>query len=199
MAALPEPVLLLTLMLGGCTGDSAQPEGRPTDASGPDTAVPSELDTPSPEVSEASPELFRLSGSLTLLEGLLDPTLSTLTMTVDGEEPLCPLDVTTSEAQEPSPGPEVYSAWSLSVSEPCPLLPEGLVLGLGDYDPRLAAPLGGPPPDGTAYGVYVHYGPPSAPLLVFGVSSIAPEGAVTEPPLPDGTYPITPVYLLPLP
>jgi hypothetical protein len=84
-------------------------------------------------------------------------------------------------------------------------LPSALHLGIGDLDPQLYAAMdlaGLSTPDSTLYGLYARLGAETEPVWVYGVAGTVgqyagTDAAATSPPLPDGTYTLQALHLMP--
>ena len=167
------------------------------------------VDTASPNITVA-PQLYSFEGTLEVLYGEVDTSLSTVQMAwydslaesiCDGPRSLLSADQSVLEDKTVP----VFSWWTLSLDESVcgPLGPDSLEVGIGAWDPLLAPPAEVAGLDGTAlYAAYLRH--EGSAVFVFGVAGTAEQfnqvtPPVTEGPLPDGAYQIRPLHLLPMP
>ena len=149
------------------------------------------------------------SGAIDLMESTL---LTTLYESQEGQKALCTqsgiLDVDVVDM--PKVEDALYGWWLVDTmpSKACPDIPERLYLGIGAYNSLLdsAVTARGRDPQSLDYSVYVMLDPQS-PLWVFGVADhgVAPSTqqidsgeSVADSDLPNGTYSITGMLLIPL-
>lgn len=205
------PQLTLTLLVGLCAcsdtqmfGSNVADTAASTNFTGTTTtATGSPYATLAPAIWVSVDGLFEVSG------GDIDTATSTLSLEYFDSE----LNVQCSEVRaiasaETSPVPNsdtsIFGWWYLELSAAsCTSdFAEQLWLGLGAWDPLMAPAADA---DGLTgedlYGLYVQDNPLS-PLLVFGVAGSAAQFAGNEPPitegtLPENTYQLRSLYLLP--
>ncbi len=127
-----------------------------------------------------------------------------------GINPLCATDHNLVEAliEPPDFEQELYGWWQVTVEDglDCQqyLGPETFNLGFGLYDPRLDPAAAEAGVVGTdVYSLFVHFGGAEDSLLVFGLAGTNDNfDGITEPvtagPMPDDTYQLQTLYLLPL-
>ena len=145
-----------------------------------------------------------------LADGEVEPDLSTvdLSFVSETQTTLCSetLQVVTGTAEVLNDATvPVYGWWSI-ITDPSTCgtdLPLGLKIGIGAWDPQLepaaiAANLYG----GSLYGLYTQ-ADPTDPVFVYGAAGTSAQFSGNEPPvsygpLPDGTYQLRSLYLLPL-
>lgn len=154
-------------------------------------------------MEEGSPVQGDTSLVISLIDESADPGSPICQATYD-QPALTVLDV---------PDPSIYHWWQVELGEPTtdcsthqltwiPLL---LELGVGSLHPDIAALL---EPSGYAevepylYGAYLRSGK-SQTIWTYGIAATAAgfagdQAPVSEPPIPDGTYSLVPIYLLPL-
>ena len=171
---------------------------------------------------------WSLSGSLTITDGVVGKSDAALTLAFSGEADgntvsVCDatptlLAVTPSEPTDPDV--EFAQWWTVELTVPNPLgcVPSSFAeesagplsfgLGVGPVDPLLGPALdaaGYPwdPWSGALHGLYLQTSP-NDPLYVFGVTGTASQLSSTSPTpveegaLPDGTYQLQSLYLIPL-
>lgn len=182
------------------SNDSAQQTPDSDDTGAP----PEDTDTGPP--SSDTPTWWALDGSIALqgqqaaapealfVVELRGRDLSTLCSTERVAAALTPVD--------PQIGP-LYAAWQVTLADGVgcePPVPQQFLLGVGPYDPQLDPAAAQHDLDGsTLYGLYVQ--PEGRPLYVFGVAGTAEHfagDALATAPLPDGTYTLDGLHLLPL-
>ncbi len=196
-------VSLATLALAACSGDINSPSATGADAPS-EEATRDSTPTDSGAADTEPPAWLRVEATLAIAAGTPDPLASALALVgLDVEElEVCALNTPLAFAVvDPAP-PGLLAWWDVSLTNDpsCPL-PNPVRLGIGSYDPVLdpaaaAAGLGG-----TLYGLYT--ASPAAELWIFGVAG-TPENfdgvtaPVTVPPLPDGSWRLESLVLLPL-
>lgn len=161
--------------------------------------------TPAPMASWVS-----IDGLLEVTGGEVNTDTSTLSLDFFDSElnSLCSEVRTVASATSdvsPTTEPSLFGWWYLDLApSSCTSdFPDLLRLGLGPWDPLLAAAADAEGLNGDdLYGLYVQDNPLSA-LVVFGVAGSAAQFAGYEPPitdgdLPDSTYQLRSLYLLPI-
>lgn len=204
---LPRPWIFVVGALCACAGTGQAPptdESPPSGDTGDSSGRPVDTDTASPP--DDAPAWWALDGVLTLQAQqavahdatfaveLRKRDLSVLCATERGVAGLAPVD---------PPLDALYGAWQVTLAEGegCEIpVPQQFLLALGPYDPQLDPAAAANGLDGaTLFGLYVQ--PEGQPLYVFGVAG-TPEQfageAMAAPPLPDGTYILDGLHLLPL-
>jgi len=178
------------------------------------------------EAEPAVPEWIRVDGTIVIAAGVPDPLLSSVSIEyradpgageaadtgLDGTAlPCVQTPAITSFTSATAPEAEITLGWwavalDATVDSTCPYaLPHGLHLGIGDLDTQLYAAMdldGLATTDSTLYGLYARIGADGAPVWVYGVVGTVDQYAgasapVTAPPLPDGTYDLRALHLLP--
>ncbi len=191
-----------------CSGSSFGPES--TLASGADAAPISETDpTRDGDTADSglavAPVWLDLDGDLVMASGVPDPLASAFRLT--GRDPGL---VTVCSAVGPptaftpvEPAPDGLVAWwdVGMTTEPGCALPAAFRLGIGPYDLLLDPAVAAAGVSGTLYGMYTRA--PDDGLWIFGVAGTAENFAgtaapVTAPPLPDATYRLEGLVLLPV-
>lgn len=183
-----------------------------------DTAAEAD-DTDDDTDVEIAPSLFSLDASLTITSGAIEPASVTVdvafwTTATGTPTALCaraPLVVDATEAPIVDDVP-LWGWWELSLqaddADGCSWeIPTPIRFGIGELDARLYPAMEAHDFDTTTtapYGAYVAYGDEAAPVFVYGVAGTAPvldgdEAAATTGPLPDGSYRLVGLHLLPLP
>ena len=208
-------IAVLSLLLAGCGGSS---EGTRAD-NGPhntDEDVSGMLDTSTPFTEDGHPTHYAIDGTVQTLTNEVDLVGSTLSLAfsnADGppeiENPLCVAEHAVTDALSVPMDPEIdlYGWWQITMDESADCTefggPSSFALGIGAYDPLLdpAAASAGIVGN-SVYGMYVQVHPDS-PILVLGVAGTADNLAgqvapITAGPLPDGSYTLQSLYLLPL-
>jgi len=219
------PTLALMAALVACAGSKEDGVSLDTglEADG-DTGADDTGDTDDWEPGEEA-EYWRLGGALGVSGGDVLTDTSSLDLTFlgtdddGGQQTLCHLsEVALVRAKVATPPEDVplYGWWSLSLSEESV---EGcgwawshyldFEVGIGAMDPRLLPGLEVSGFDGdpdTLYGLYVREQPAGlaaeVPVFVFGVAGTpgnwsGDQDPVAEAPLPDGTYTLEALHLLP--
>jgi hypothetical protein len=198
---------------GSKYGDTAvQNETDGTGGSGSGTPV----DSTGSGGTLAQSAWFALDGSLQLTDGEVDPELSALSVRFFEDSPpsldlpLCAsalAGLSTTSAPSPDPDVELATWWTLQAEGAldCPgqAFPSEVAVGIGPYDPLLdpAASRAGLE-TGTLNGLYAQVSPGS-PLYIFGVIGTLEQFGGTldasTAPLPDGSYELLTLHLLPMP
>lgn len=209
--------LLPLLTLVACASQEAMlgdETGEGVDTGGDDTA----LEDPDGDGDETpEPEWFAVGGTLVLTGDAADAEASELDVQLhltpgdaeqgEAQEPICASPtVEAIEAAEP-PEAAVLAWWTVALApdSACAWSVGTLELGIGRLDPQLhpAMAAAGLETEGsTLYGLYARHGETS-PVWVFGVAGTeanldGSSAPVSEPPLPDGTYTLRTLHLLPL-
>lgn len=181
----------------GATTD-ADSSGSPTDTTTSDTALP------------LSPAWYAVDATLTVLGGFPVGSPGAVSLTVvdaDLARVACTVPLDTSALGAGPPGTStVWLWWTLPVTpveESCASLPETISLGLGELVPDVRAELGAVGLDQASdalYGAYLLAD--GASNVTFGVGATEAgfdgEGAAGQP-VPDGTYTLQTLFLVPLP
>jgi hypothetical protein len=203
------------LLIVGCTSnDLSVATGETGDVS--ETGLPEDSDS---SMDLESPTWSSLAGNLTIASEAVDLAESGLIWRYFDSDlgEICAIEIPLQEAEVISPpDPAILAWWSLTEDPEvdatnCPLArPAQLELGLGTIDPSLAPALDASDIDDTAspYGLYARVGwsgiDEDTPLWIFGVAGTTEvyDGsvpAVTEGPLPDGTYELRALHLFAVP
>jgi hypothetical protein len=215
-------VLAWLLALPGCMSSSSlENYDADTDAGTADSDGVIAADTGDTDASTPIPATYiSVDGTLTITDGAVDTAASSLILGLWSDaEPLCPTDSDDArgafavDAATPAEAPvdvPLFGWWSLTLSPADPACsgaaPTELTLGIGAMDSRLESALAqqGYSADvaDEIYGLYAANGTDDA--FVFGVAGTpgnfaGTDAPVTSGPLPDGTYAITTLYLLPAP
>ncbi len=156
-----------------------------------------------------SPEFYSFEGSLEVVNGDIDLALSALEVGYRNEagEPLCSgiREVLTAVQAVPSdPDLPLYAWWDLELGvSPCgDHGQDSFSIGIGAWDPQLDAAASAQYLVGAdLYSLYIQ--PNAVDTFVFGVSGTSEQFLGTTPPataapLPDGTYQLRTLYLLPV-
>ncbi|MBW1878222.1 MAG: hypothetical protein JRI25_02010 [Deltaproteobacteria bacterium] len=209
----------------GCAGTTADREQDDT-GNGDDTGIvdldDSGWDTDAPGMD--SPLWFKLDGTLVISEGEATAAESTLLVqfladpdVTDTGSTSALLSCTNTPAIQsltaaiPSDATLPILGWWIVVLDQaevaaCPWdLPQNLHIGIGGLDAQLypAMDVNGFNTDAsTLYGLYIQYGAVDAPIWVFGVAGTLENYQGTDDPaaaapLPDGSYDIETLHLLP--
>ena len=212
-------LVMFTSLCQGCTSDLAW-EGPGDTANLADSGdEPLDSDSDTDGSDSVDPSWWSLSVTALIEEGLPvqgDTTLvvSLIDDTADASSPICQATYAQPELTvlDP-PDPSIYHWWQIAPGEPttdCSAhlltwIPTGLELGVGSLHPDIASLL---EPSGYAevepylYGAYVRSNLGQA-IWTYGIAATTAGFAgdqlpVSAPPVPDGTYSLLPIYLLPL-
>ncbi len=219
VAATTTALIAVSLLVQGCMSDqafegawdsgSADDTGAPVFDSGHDTG---DEDQPDPawwslEVTALMEDGQPVQSDTTLVISLIDAS-------ADPANPICQASYPQPEISvEDPPDSSIFHWWQISLGEPSTdcsghaleHVPATLSLGIGALHPDIAAllePAGYDEIEAYLYGTYLGTDDVQT-IWTYGIAATAAGWAaeqlpVTEPPIPDGTYSLVPVYLLPL-
>lgn len=207
IAALFGSTVLLALGPACAQSDRSAGEAPPGGDTGMTASDPSDDDVASTDTAVApEPVWWGLDGALAVVAGEVDPTSSSLTVSLLAADlsTVCTTTRALLAAEVLDPAPDgLHALWSmvLDVGDGCDdPVPETFELGLGPYDRQLDPALAPTGLDGDAlFGLYLRR--PGEPLFVFGIGGTPAQldGTVPEvPPLPDGLYTLDGLHVLPL-
>jgi hypothetical protein len=208
-------ILLPTL---GCMSDQAFENWDDTGSENDSGGDPTDSDEDTGDADQPDPSWWALSATI-LVEDTLpvqgDTTLviSLIDEDADIDSPICQASYDGVElGSQDLPDPLLFHWWQATLAEPttdCSThlltwIPSSIQLGIGALHPDVAAllePAGLHEIEPYLYGAYLQAS--SQTIWTYGVSATAAGFAgeqlpVAEAPVPDGTYSMVPIYLLPL-
>lgn len=205
------PQLTLTLLTGLCACSSRDLSlSDVADTAANTTASGYTVTSSGSPYTTLSPAVWvSVDGLLEVSDGQIDTATSTLSLEYfDSEMNVQCSEIRTISSAASGPAPDsdtsIFGWWFLELSTAtCTSdLAEQLWFGLGAWDPLMAPAADADGLTGeNLYGLYVQDNPLS-PLVVFGVAGSAAqfagnESPITEGTLPDNTYQMRSLYLLP--
>lgn len=215
-AAILAAIVLLPSL--GCMSDHAFEDWDDTGSLDDSGGGPPDSDDETGSVDEADPSWWALSATILVEDSLPVQGDTTLVVTLidDGADISSPICQARYEGVElPAqdlPDPLLYHWWLATLADPvtdCSAhlltwIPTSILLGIGTLHPDVAAllePAGYDQVESYLYGAYLQAD--SQAIWTYGVTATAAGFAgeqlpVAEAPVPDGTYSIVPIYLLPL-
>lgn len=201
-------LLTFCACLAACQGgeDYGDTSSRPPAETDTDTGTSDTDDVDTGNTSPDAPTWWELDGLLMLQQEQAVPEGSRFVLELRSKElaVLCNTqrDVASMELVDPPVEP-LYRAWDVTLAdgEGCEHpLPVTFLIGVGPYDHRLDPAAASHGLDPTAlFGLYVQL--EGRPLHVFGVAGTSDQFSgtpVEAPPLPDGSYALDGLHLLPL-
>lgn len=206
----PTILVLFAAAAVGCSADGYQKLASARDSGTTTTAAGTPSGTGSTTPTTNVPTHFELSGDVEVQNELIDPAASVIDIdyrNADGDS-VCtdiarPITAATPVVNNDADLP-LYGWWSIDLepSASCPYGPDNLLLGIGAWDPQLDAAAAAQNLVGTdLYALYARLNI-SDPVWVFGASGTSEQfngttPPVTSAPLPDGTYQLRSLFLLP--
>jgi hypothetical protein len=209
---------LLSLNIGCSSSSNMLESGGDTgfDYAAEDSDAGSEDVTSAPEATDTAlpitPDYWTLDGSVELVEGMADPieTQLSISLWLDAPEPFCTFDLPAPllDAEPDEEAAAFFTWWEVAVldeSENCywPGV-DRVSFGIGPMDPLLDPALAAEGlPGETLYALYLTPGK-DEPVFVYGVAGTPDQYAskddfevIEAPPLPDGSYTLQALHLLP--
>jgi hypothetical protein len=222
--AAAKPVVFAALFLcsasSGCMGDMAINELSDTGASDDTGGSPLDSDGDTADWDQADPAWWSLAATVLVedalpVQGDTSSLVSLIDESADTGSPICQASfveppITTLD----SPDASIFHWWEISLSDPSSSdcsshlltrVPDSVELGVGALHPDIAAllePAGYDEIASYLYGAYLRV-PGTDTIWTYGVAATtagfdAEQLPVDEGPLPNGTYSVVPIYLLPI-
>jgi len=218
-APAPFAVVILSLLLQGCMSAQSFDGADDTSSAADSGWDPTDSDDDTDDGDQTDPSWWSLNATILMEDGLSvqsDTTvvISLIDDTADPASPICQASYEQVEfAVLDSPDASIYHWWQAALSEPvtdCSAhrltwIPADIELGIGALHPDIAAllePAGHADIEPYLYGAYVRSGQEDT-IWTYGISATAAgwdseQLPVSEGPVPNGTYSLVPIYLLPL-
>lgn len=188
-------------------GNDAELHNRDTgDDAPPHTDTDADTDTDTDTGSSDLPVWWALDGTWALNQGQAAQGEARFTVELRKADltSLCATERAAASLTVVAPAPApLWAAWDVTLADGAGCeheVPQRFVVGIGPYDAQLDPAVAKNELDAAAlFGLYLQ--PEDGPLVVFGVAGTDAqfEGTPAEaPPLPDGTYTLDGLHLLPL-
>ena len=221
----PVPYVCIGLLAGsmvplgiGCSADGYEDPPMDADYSYTEYALDdgsdaeTSADTAIDSTTSITPNYWTLAGTVTLVEGVVDPlgTQLFVSLWLDEAEPFCTFDLPPSlfDAKTDDATSALFTWWEIELLDESTECywpgPSQTQFGIGPMDPLLNPALAA---EGltseTLYALYLRTGK-TEPLYVYGAAGTPDQystklgvDVVEEPPLPDGSYTLRALHLLP--
>jgi len=218
-APAPFAVVILSLLLQGCMSDHAFDNADDTSSAFDSAWNPPDSDDDTDGEDQIDPSWWSLAATILMEDGSSvqsDTTvvISLIDDTADPANPICQASYDQVElAVLDLPDANIYHWWQATLGDPvtdCSThrltwIPADIQLGIGALHPDIAAllePAGHADVESYLYGAYVRSGQDDT-IWTYGISATAAgwdgeQLPVGEGPVPNGTYSLVPIYLLPL-
>lgn len=219
-AAFPAAFAMLLLSPLGCMVDGAINELADTGGGNDSGTDPLDSADDTGDWDQADPVWWSLAGTVLVEDALpiLGDTSFRITMideSADPENPICQASYDEMALTVlDSPDPSIFHWWAATLGEPTysdcsphllTRVPATIELGIGSLHPDIAAllePAGYAEVEAYLYGAYLRTEGVQT-IWTYGVAATAAgfdaeQLPVDEGPLPDGTYSVVPIYLLPV-